>query len=61
MHMNAKTLMHYFTLLANAADVTMTSDMRAELQDALDEHDQQIEQLQTEVRELRSLVTPVTR
>lgn len=59
--MNAKTLFHYFNLIATAADLRLDSDARAELLDALEDHDNAIEKLQQEVRELRSLVTPITR
>lgn len=53
---NAKTLMHYFERIAIAAGVRLESDSRAELLDALESQEEQIEQLQEEVRALRRQV-----
>lgn len=53
MSANAQTLMHHIERIATAAGVRLSSDAKAELQDALESIDDQIADLQQEVRAIR--------
>jgi hypothetical protein len=52
--MSARTLFHYFEIIANGANVRLDSDMRAELREALENQEQTIEALRQDVRFLRA-------
>jgi hypothetical protein len=53
---NARTLFHYFEIALNGAGVKFDSDMRAELMDALESQDNELESLRAEVSALRRQV-----
>lgn len=53
---NARTLFHYFEIALRGAGVEFDSDMQAELMDALEAHDDEIERLRIEVSALRRQV-----
>lgn len=50
---NAKTLLHYFEIIARGAGIRFDSDMRAELTDVLESQERELEELRHEVRAIR--------